>query len=679
MDTTPLERALSAIDGVRSVRINAKAASVAIEHDGRAATRQTILDRLSRFDDATLPARQSTRAGPKGLVALAMRPAILAALVVLPPPLRLALTWVTVGPRVLRGAHALVTRGLTVEVLDALAVGLGAARGQAVTAVMTDTLMGGGEYLEATTERHSEEILEDLLTPHPHAVWVERDGSACEVPFETVAEGDVVLVTAGELVAVDGTVLDGTALVNQASVTGESVPVRKEAGAQVIAGSVLESGRLRLKAEQVGDATTTARIASFIRDSLTASTETERVAEKYADKRVAFTVGLGVITFLLTRDINRLVSVFLIDYACAIKLSAPVAIRSTMAQGAKRGVLIKGGPSIEQLSKADTFVFDKTGTLTRGTLTVTDMVPLSPDDWPEERLFTLAASVEEHTRHPIARAIVEEAHRRHVGHISHGDIDVELAHGLKTTVDTKEVLIGSRHFLEDHHGIGFSTFDAVVDRLSAEGKLLLFAAADHRPIGIIGLRDELRPDAIETMQRLRTAGAGDLVLLSGDREARADALGHALGMDRVIAELEPKQKAEIVADLKARGRGVVFVGDGVNDAPALVTANVGISMPQGADIARATADVLLMEDRLAAVADVREAAAQAMRVIRVNFNLAIGINTALFALASLGRLSPVAAAALHNGSTIALLGYALTATRFPKKATQETINRSASS
>jgi heavy metal translocating P-type ATPase len=666
VDAESLAEIVNAIAGVRSVRINVGAESVIVDYDGASAARSVILDKLAHITLGDLRRHETPRGEEPSLAPLALRIGLMLVIPFLPPLVGRILTWAAIAPRVARGVRSLMTNGISVQVLDAAAVSLGAARGKHMTALVTDSLMESGDYLEESTQRRSEDLLERLLHPHPSSVWVERDGVLSHVPFSEVASGNIVVIDAGDLVPVDGVVIDGVAQVNQASVTGESVPVRKEAGADVIAGSTLESGRLRIEARRVGDETTTARVAAFIRESLAAKSETERLAEEFANGRVLVTMGLGAVMFVLTGDVTRLISVLLVDYSCAVKLSAPVTIRSTMSEGARQGILIKGGPSIEALARVDTFVFDKTGTLTRGDLTVTDVVLLAPHICPEERLLALTASIEEHSRHPVANAIVRAARRQGMSRVPHEEVDVVIAHGLKARVDGEQVLIGSRHFLQDHEGIDFEPYDHVARDLSAQGKLLLYTALGRTPVGIIALRDELRDDCQETMARLRKTGIGSLIMLSGDRKARAEALAKEVGIDKVFAELQPEEKAEILQGLRRDGHRIAFVGDGINDAPALVTADVGIAMPLGAEIARATADIVLLDDRLAAVADAREAAVNAMGMIRSNFRAAIGINTALFVAASAGSLSPIVAAVLHNGTTLALLGRALSAGAFSK-------------
>jgi heavy metal translocating P-type ATPase len=360
--------------------------------------------------------------------------------------------------------------------------------------------------------------------------------------------------------------------------------------------------------------------------------------------------------------------VFLVDYACPIKLSAPVAVRATMSDAAGRGILIKGGISIERLAEVDTVVFDKTGTLTHGALTVTDVVPLMPDAWPEDRLLALAAAVEEHSNHPVARAIVAEAKARTAGHVDHGDVDFEVGYGLRTTFDGTEVLIGSRHFLEDREGVDFRRHDRRIDALVNDGKMLLYLAIGGVPAGLIGLRDDLRHDARETVRRLRASGVTSLVMLTGDRRERAEGFGAELGFDQVHADLHPEDKLRVLTALQEAGHKVAFVGDGVNDAPALAQADVGLAMQKGADIAQAAADVMLLEDRIGAVADTREICRQAMGIVSSNSSMAIGFNSALFLAASVGVLSPIGAAMLHNGSTIALLLSAIARAGLPSEA-----------
>jgi manganese/zinc-transporting P-type ATPase C len=660
-----LESWLESQQGVKDVRINRKAASVVVAFNPERLSRDDVLARLAAFRPDQAPALDAAPSVSGEMAPMVTSAATLATVPFLQPPMARLLTLANVSPILLKGAGTLATQGIKMEVLDALAVGLAAVKGEVYTANITAFLLGLGEFLEHQTQRKSDKLLRKLLNPEPAPAWVERDGELIQVPGDEVKVGEIVAVGVGETLPVDGRVVDGMALVNQAAVTGEDVPVRREQRHRVVAGSVVEEGRIRVEAQRVGSDTTTARVASFIQSSLASRSDTQRLAEELADKRVWYTLATGGLVYALTRDLTRLESVFLVDYSCAIKLGTPMAFKSGMYRAATHGVLMRGGAAIEHLAEVDTVVFDKTGTLTHSELVVTDVVALGTKHLSEDALLALVASVEEHASHPLAHAIVEAAKERDLKHISHGEVDYLVAHGLSTDVAGKRIIIGSRHFLEEHHGIAFDRHAAVIDRLQDEGKTLLYvgAAAQGRakggPIGVVALRDTLRADAGYALRRLRTLGVTRLVMITGDKRAKAEALAAELGLDAVHAEVAPEEKAAIIKALQAEGRKVAFVGDGINDGPALSVAEVGIAMPRGADIARATADIVLMDDRLSAVADAREVATRTMALIKSNFTVAVGVNTAVLAGAVMGWLSPVMSAVLHNGTTIGVLLRAL--------------------
>jgi heavy metal translocating P-type ATPase len=659
VDPTYLEAWMEGLRGVREVRVNRPGRSVIVEYEGDAGVREAVIRRLASYSpsSAALPATDENReAGVAPMVRSALT---LGVLPFLDPRTRKVVTLVNVASVVLRGVDTLLSRGVKVEVLDALAVGLAAARGEVYTANATGFLLSLGEFLERRSERQSDRLLRRLLRPDPAMAWVEREGELVQVRGDEVREGEIVVVGTGETIPVDGRVVDGAALVNQAAITGEDVPVRKEAPRRVVSGSVVVEGRVRLEATQVGEETTTARVARFIRESLARRSDTQRLAEELADQRVYLTLGTGGLVYALTRDPTRLESVFLVDYSCALKLGTPVAFKSAMHRAASHGVLMKGGEAIEHLAAVDTVVFDKTGTLTHAELMVTDVEVLSSDACTSEALLALVASVEEHASHPVARAVVDAARERDLKHITHGEVSYLVAHGMWAEVSGGRLVIGSRHYLEEHEGVSFAAHQNLIHRLEEEGKTLLYVGNEAGPVGLIALRDTLRDDAAATIARLRALGVERLVLMTGDRRPKAEALAAELGLDEVHAELRPEEKAGVIAGLQERGRKVAFVGDGVNDGPALAQAEVGIALPRGADIARATADIVLLDDHLAGVAMARDVASRTMRLIRTNFNLAIGINTGILAGATLGWLSPVASALLHNGTTIGILLNAL--------------------
>jgi len=659
IDFSWLQTRLDGISGVTHARINPQASSIILEYNGDKANRQTIFDLLATFDLQTLSEGEGSPESLAELTPMIMTGGLMASMPLMNPKVRGLLTWLNISPALLKGANALLTRGIKMEVLDGIAVGLTAYKGEYLTSNITTFLTQLGEYLETLTEQQSDSLLKQLLRPETASAWVERKGKLVQIPGDQVETGEQVAVGVGERIPVDGLVLDGTALVNQSSITGEDVPVRKEVMDQAIAGTVIEEGRLRIEARQVGEDTTTARIAQYIESSLGQHSETQRLAEIQADKRVYLTLGTGALIYMLTQDTGRLESIFLVDYSCALKLGTPVAFKSGIYNAASAGILLKGGMAIENLAGVDAIVFDKTGTLTYNELQVTDVEVLDKKTWPKERLLAVTASIEEHASHPIAEAIVNKAKEEKLNHIDHGEVDYIVAHGMNCPVNGDHLLIGSRHYLEEHEKIDFTRMEDKIVALEKQGKTLLFVATSKQPIGIIALQTTVRKEAAAVINQLRARGVKHVVMLTGDRRSKAEAMATELGIDEVFAEKAPEEKADVIAELQSRGYKVAFVGDGVNDGPALVAANAGIAMPRGAELARATADIVLLEDRLDLLVDALTIAQKTMQLIQTNFKLAIGINTAVLFGAALGKLSPVATSLLHNGTTVGLLLNAL--------------------
>ncbi len=673
LDTTALESWMEVLAGVRQVRVNRPARSIIVEYEEEKGSRATVVERLSSFFLQAVPAANDDINREAGIAPMALSAITLAALPFLKRRTQKLLTLLAVSPTLTKGLDVFIRKGIKVEVLDALAVGLAATRGEHYTANITNLLLALGEFLERTTERQSNQLLRRLLRPDPATAWVERHGELIQVPGDEVCVDEIVAVGVGERIPVDGRVVTGAALVNQAAITGEDVPVRKEAPKRVVSGSVLVEGRLRIQATQVGADTTTALVSRFIQESLSKRSQTQRLADELADKRVYLTLVTGGLVYAFTRDLTRLESVFLVDYSCALKLGTPVAFKSGMYRAATQGLLMKGGDAIEHLAEVDTMVFDKTGTLTHSELLVTDVEVLSPQHCSQEALLALVASVEEHASHPVAKAVVDAARERDLQHITHGEVDYLVAHGMSAEVEDRRIVIGSRHYLEEHEGVRFTQHQARIERLQNEGKTLLYVGNQGNLIGLLALRDTLRHEAVDALGWLRALGVNKLIMITGDRKQKAEALASELGLDEVYAEMQPEEKASIIETLQKRGRKVAFVGDGVNDGPALATADVGIAMPRGAEIARATADIVLLDDRLMAVAAAREIAQHTMGLIQTNFNLAVGINTGILAGAVLGWLSPVSSAILHNGTTIGILLNALTGANLSSQSIEENI------
>jgi Cu2+-exporting ATPase len=656
LDVAYLQAVVEALPGVTQARINPRAFSMTVEYDGNPHTRTRVLGVLRDIPaEAYLAgARHAAQASLSGVVTQGVS-AVLTPF--LPEHIKAPLSWLLGLGTINDGLLTLLTEGVKVEVLDASAVGFSLLRRDYSTANAIVAMLGLGEYLEQWTEQKSNDLLKNLLRPSVEHVWVERDAREVQVPFGSLGVGDIVICGAGELVPVDGTVADGEAALNQSSITGESLPVHVRPGDDVLSGAVVEDGRLKIIARTVGGETSMARIGRFLENSLRSKSSSQTRTDELADRLVPVTFALGLGLFALTRDIRRAASVLTVDYSCAIKLASPVAVKSGMYTAGHCGVLLKGSQALDNLARIDTVVFDKTGTLTRGNLKVTDLIPLT--DMDEHELLALAAGAEEHYSHPVARAVVAEAQQRGLTLPPISQVDFIVAHGVSAFVQGEQVLVGSRHFLEDDEGVDCFAAASFARRLRGQGKSLLYVARQGVLAGVIALRDQLRPEAAEALALLKERGIRNIVMLTGDHKDTAQAIAEQLGcIDEVHWELKPDDKADIVRRLQSRGGLLAFAGDGVNDAPALISADVGICMPGGADLAREAAQVVLLEDNLKALAVARDIATHTQHVLRRSFQAAVGINSAVLLLAAAGRLSPVTSAFMHNASTLGILGYA---------------------
>lgn len=648
-----LKTQLLAFSGVRGVRLRPAAASAVLTYDPQKTDETALLAQLNCLDWSLAQEKEyepeycggDNLLNLVGLAATQFLPKRWAAL----PALAL------MAPTVAEGIESLYRRELNVEVLDALALSLSIVRGDYRTAMLTQTLLTLGEYFEQETSRHSDELLSELMQPQHHAVWVERGDAREEIAADELKNGDVMLLGPGDNIPADGTVIRGTGLINQASMTGESVPVRRESGSWVFAGTQVQDGNVAVRAERVGDDSSTASIRRFITESLGQRSETQQVTQRMADRRVAITLGAGAGVFALTRDWQRLASVFLVDYSCALKLSTPIAFKSVMYKAATSGLLLKGGRAIEQLADIDTVVFDKTGTLTHGDMLVTDVVSFAPETTWARRLLAIAASVEEHSNHPLAKAVVNAAAQHELPHINHGEVEYVIAHGLISELEGNQMVIGSRHFLREHYQIDFEPFRNQIEELEEKGRHLLFISLNEQLVGMIGLQDNVRDEAAEVISHLRELGIQQVVLLTGDKQEKAEQLADSLGIDRYFAEATPESKVEVVQTLQEQGYRVLFVGDGVNDAPALTQADIGMAMNQSTELAQQAADAVLMRDSLHGVATARELSVQAMGLVNSNIKVTEWVNSGIMLAAAMGKLSPTLSALLHNGTTIGVL------------------------
>ena len=645
------------LPGVYEARANPGARSLVVEFDEKLTHPDKLTQQLrALLPPKSLPAGKQAASEPDpteaviSLISLALSRW-------LPESLKAPVTLAVSSPHLRHAITDLFEHGMTSHVLEGMAVAISIARKDYLTANATTFMLSLGEYLEESIARRSQELLKRLINPVSDEVWIEDHGVEKRVPSNTVKVGDTVIIATGTIIPVDGTVLSGEATTNEASMTGESRPVSKTRGDTVLSGTLLEEGRLRVYAEHVGHMTAAARIAEYVEQSLTAKSDAQLNASRLADRLVPLVLGLAAVSHLFTRDWQHTASVLQADYSCALKLATPVAFKSAMYSAGRNGILIKGATALERLAEADTFVFDKTGTLTTGDLEVTDSIALDPAFSPDE-LLCLAASVEEHYFHPLAAAVVSAA--RDCGkHFDHTEVEFVVAHGVASEINGKRVVIGSRHFIEDDEKIAVAEHEATLQRLYGEGKTLLYVGLGGKLIGLLAMKDKVREDAVETIRRLHSLGVKRILMLTGDHHDRAAELARTLGIDEFHAQLLPADKASIIERLGKEGAHIAFVGDGINDAPALSGAHVGIAMQKGAEIARMSADIALLDDSIARIADAKAIANETMQLITSNYRMTVGLNTGILAAAALGSLSPVATATMHNGVTIGILLNAL--------------------
>lgn len=567
-------------------------------------------------------------------------------------------------PFVLSGVKSLLRGRFDVAVLDGAALLVSLLRRDFRTAGLLIVLLGLGEMLESYTRKKSMASLADELALRVDSVWVRRGDGNVKIALRDVTKEDVVVVHAGNAIPVDGIVVDGDGSVNQASMTGEPLPVHRMKGGTVFAGTVLEDGELMIRPTGVGDGTRLQQIVRFIENSEAAKAGIEGKALKWADRIVPYHFLLAGLVWLVTRDFARMASVLMVDFSCALRLATPLAILTAMRTGTQRGVVVKGGKYLEALAEVDTVVFDKTGTLTASAPKLADVVTLD-DAHDADDLLRLAACLEEHFPHPVGRAVVHAAEAKGLAHTIEAHdakIDYVVAHGIASSVEGERVVLGSRHFVEEDEGISVDVAHEAAERLAREGKSILYLAVGGRLAGLLGIEDPIREEAKSVIAALHERGVKEVWMLTGDDERTARVVAEKLGIDHYRAGILPADKAAVVAALKEKGAKVLMVGDGVNDSPALSASDVGVTLRDGADIAQEVADVVLSENTLEGLPVAMDLGKAAMARIRQNFVASVGLNGVFLAGGLTGTLMPAAGALLHNGTTI---GVCLNAMRNP--------------
>ena len=571
----------------------------------------------------------------------------------LPAPLDAAYTAFRSIRFLWKGVRCVLSRRLEVEVLDALSIGVSLLRGDFGTAGSVMFLLNLGSLLEEWTRKKSLDDLARSMALNVDKVWVRSQGTEVLVPLTKVRSGDEVVVRSGNMIPLDGTVLEGEAMVNQAALTGEAMPVRKAAGSTLYAGTVVEEGECVFIAKAEGGSNRYDKIVAMIEESEKLKSSTENRALVLADKLVPWCLGATVVTYLLTRNATRAISCLMVDFSCALKLSMPLAVLSAMRECGSYHITVKGGKYLEALSKADTIVFDKTGTLTRATPQVVEVVPFSGCN--EREVLQLAACLEEHFPHSMANAVVRAAKEHGISHEEmHSEVEYIVAHGIASRVGGERVVIGSHHFVFEDEKCTIPAaeqqkFDALKPAYSH-----LYMAASGQLVGVICISDPLRPEAAAVLNGLRALGIQNTVMMTGDSERTAAAIAKQVGVDRFFAEVLPEDKASFVQQAKAEGHTVVMIGDGINDSPALSAADIGIAINSGAAIAREIADVTIKADSLEELVALKAIANSLQKRVHANYRFVLTFNSALIALGALGILQPASSAMLHNLSTIGI-------------------------
>ena len=552
-----------------------------------------------------------------------------------------------------KGLQSLRHRRLDVAVLDATGIAVSLLRQDMGTAGSVMFLLGIGELLEEWTHKKSVGDLARSMSLNVEKVWQKVGDQEILVSASTIEKGDEIIVHAGNIIPFDGVVTTGDATVNQASLTGESVPVAKNIDSYVYAGTVLEEGELTICVKATGSATKYEKIVTMIEDSEKLKSNLEGKAEHLADKLVPYTLGGTLLTWLLTRNVTKALSILMVDFSCALKLAMPISVLSAIREAQQCDITVKGGKYLEAVSEATTIVFDKTGTLTKAKPTVIDVIPFN-DSEPEE-LLRIAACLEEHFPHSMAKAVVDAAKKRNIFHEEmHSKVEYIVAHGISTMIDEHKVIIGSAHFVfEDEHCVipdGMEEKFAVLPEEYSH----LYLAIDGKLAAVICIHDPIRQEAFPVINSLKRAGISKVVMMTGDSERTARAVAAQIGVDEYYSEVLPEDKAGFVEREKAAGRKVIMIGDGINDSPALSAADVGIAISDGAEIAREIADVTIGADNLYEIVTLKAISNGLMKRIHKNYRSIILINAGLIALGVTGIIQPTTSALLHNTSTLVI-------------------------
>ena len=645
---------LQNIDGVFRADVYDRTADATIHYKGN---RETIIEGLRRF-------RYEEVEVPNGLLETsgrAMNAEYQEKLVdkilfhygrkfLLPYPISAAYTTIMSAKYIWKGIKTLMERRIEVPVLDATAIGVSIFRSDFSTASSIMFLLGIGELLEEWTHKKSVDDLARTMSLNVGKVWLKTGDQTVLVSSNQIKSGDQVVVHMGNVIPFDGEVVDGEAMINQASLTGESVPVRRTTGNYVYAGTVVEEGEVTVDVKAVGGSSRYEKIAAMIEESEKLKSGLESRAEHLADKLVPYSLGGTALTYLLTRNATKALSILMVDFSCALKLAMPISVLSAIREAGMYKITVKGGKYLEAVAEADTIVFDKTGTLTKAKPTVAEVV--SFNGMSEDELLRIAACLEEHFPHSMAKAVVSAAKTKHLDHEEmHSKVEY-IAHGISTQIEGKKAVIGSYHFVfEDEKVVIPEGMEEKFENLPEEYSHL-YMAIEGKLAAVICIEDPLREEAVEVICELRKAGLSKIVMMTGDSERTAKAIAKRVGVDEYYAEVLPEDKAEFCEREKAAGRKVIMIGDGINDSPALSAANVGIAISDGAEIAREIADITVGADNLKELVTLKKISNGLIKRISHNYHSIVGFNAGLIALGVAGIIMPTTSALLHNTSTL---------------------------
>ena len=652
-----LEYYLLALEGVKSVKVYDRTRDAVVVYDG---ARAGVVRALAAFSFAKAEklelvpehtSRALNREFEDKLAVTVMRRCV--SRLFLPVPITSALAVLRSVKYIREGLVALWHRKLSVAVLDGTAVAVSILRGDYNTAGSVMFMLRLGEILEEWTHKKSVADLASAMSLKVDKVWLRAEGTEVLTDVRSVRPGDRIVIRTGGMIPLDGKVVEGEAMVNQSSLTGESMPVAKRPGSPVYAGTVAEEGECVISVEKVSGSGRYDRVVRMIEESEKLKSTAEDKAARMADKLVPYTLGGTALTYLVTRNVTKMLAVLMVDFSCALKLAIPIAVLSAMRESAGYHISVKGGRFLEAVAKADTIVFDKTGTLTYATPTVAAIVPFGGQQ--EAEMLRLAACLEEHYPHSMANAVVEEAKRRGLSHEEyHSQVQYVVAHGISSMVEEKKVIIGSAHFVFEDEGCRVpegeqEKFDAIPAAYSH-----LYLCIDGVLTAVLCIHDPLRREAREAVKALHDSGFANVVMMTGDNRRTAESVAREVGVDAVYAEVLPEDKAAFIRAQKAKGHTVIMVGDGVNDSPALSEADAGIAISTGAAIAREIADITVASENLFELVILRKLSQALMGRIHGSYRFIVGFNLSLIALGVAGILPPTTSALLHNGSTLGI-------------------------